>query len=130
MLLAAPGLTNISIAARLDTPRQIVSKWRKRFASGQVPGPSKSNLGAAVPPSFPPSVVVQVKALACELPHRRGLPLFPGSRSPRFARRWRPKGSSPKPVARPCGVSEMPTPSRPWQHRSWIFPRDPDFPLP
>jgi hypothetical protein len=26
-------------------------------------------------PAFPPGVVVQVKALACELPHRRGLPV-------------------------------------------------------
>src|SRR5215469_5812885 len=31
VLLAAEGLSNDVIAARLDTPRQIVSKWRKRF---------------------------------------------------------------------------------------------------
>ncbi len=30
-LYAAAGLDNDEIAARLDTPRQIVSKWRKRF---------------------------------------------------------------------------------------------------
>ena len=30
-LYAAAGLGNDEIAARLDTPRQIVSKWRKRF---------------------------------------------------------------------------------------------------
>ena len=30
-LLAGEGLSNDVIAARLDTPRQIVSKWRKRF---------------------------------------------------------------------------------------------------
>ena len=29
--LASEGLSNDVIAARLDTPRQIVSKWRKRF---------------------------------------------------------------------------------------------------
>jgi hypothetical protein len=33
------------------------------------------NLEAGVRPAFPPSLVVQVKALACELPHRQGLPL-------------------------------------------------------
>src|ERR1700686_5643435 len=33
------------------------------------------SLGAGVRPAFPPSLVVQVKALACELPHRKGLPL-------------------------------------------------------
>ncbi|HSZ62504.1 MAG TPA: helix-turn-helix domain-containing protein, partial [Terriglobales bacterium] len=32
VLLAAQGLSNDVIATRLDTPRQIVSKWRKRFA--------------------------------------------------------------------------------------------------
>lgn len=31
VLYAAEGLRNDQIAARLDTPRQIVSKWRKRF---------------------------------------------------------------------------------------------------
>jgi len=31
VLYAAAGLANDDIAARLDTPRQIVSKWRKRF---------------------------------------------------------------------------------------------------
>jgi transposase len=30
-LYAARGLSNDEIALRLDTPRQIVSKWRKRF---------------------------------------------------------------------------------------------------
>jgi len=31
VLLAAEGLSNDKISARLDLPRQIVSKWRKRF---------------------------------------------------------------------------------------------------
>jgi transposase len=31
VLMAADGLRNDEIAARLDTPRQVVSKWRKRF---------------------------------------------------------------------------------------------------
>ena len=31
VLLAADGLGNDEIATRLDTPRQVVSKWRKRF---------------------------------------------------------------------------------------------------
>src|SRR6202023_1484390 len=38
VLLAALGLSNDVIAARLDTPRQIVSKWRKRFALARMPG--------------------------------------------------------------------------------------------
>ncbi len=31
VLYAADGLQNDQIAARVDTPRQIVSKWRKRY---------------------------------------------------------------------------------------------------
>ena len=31
ILYAADGFDNDEIAARIDTPRQIVSKWRKRF---------------------------------------------------------------------------------------------------
>lgn len=38
VLLAAEGLDNDVIAARLDTPRQIVSKWRQRFCRLRLPG--------------------------------------------------------------------------------------------
>ena len=38
VLLAAQGLANEVIASRLDTPRQIVSKWRKRFCLARLPG--------------------------------------------------------------------------------------------
>lgn len=31
VLYAAQGLANEEIASRLDLPRQVVSKWRKRF---------------------------------------------------------------------------------------------------
>jgi hypothetical protein len=38
VLLASQGLANDVIASRLDTPRQIVSKWRKRFCLARLPG--------------------------------------------------------------------------------------------
>src|SRR5246127_3486487 len=38
VLLASQGLSNDVIASRLDTPRQIVSKWRKRFCLARLPG--------------------------------------------------------------------------------------------
>ena len=38
ILLAYEGLSNDLIAAKLDTPRQIVSMWRKRFALTRLPG--------------------------------------------------------------------------------------------
>jgi len=38
VLLAAEDLPNDVIAARLDTPRQIISKWRKRFFDQRLVG--------------------------------------------------------------------------------------------
>ena len=38
ILYAAQGLANDEIAQRLDTPRQIVSKWRKRFFEQRLAG--------------------------------------------------------------------------------------------
>lgn len=38
VLLAADGWSNAVIAARLDTPRQIISKWRKRFFEQRLAG--------------------------------------------------------------------------------------------
>jgi len=38
ILYAARGLENDEIAQRLDTPRQIVSKWRKRFFQERLLG--------------------------------------------------------------------------------------------
>lgn len=53
VLYAANGLSNDSIAARLDTPRQIVSKWRKRFHEERLPGLDEQTRGGA-PARFPP----------------------------------------------------------------------------
>jgi transposase len=38
VMLAAEGLDNDVIAARLDTPRQVVSAWRKRFYTQRLAG--------------------------------------------------------------------------------------------
>ncbi len=38
MLLAARGLRNDQIAERLNTRREIVSKWRKRFFEERLAG--------------------------------------------------------------------------------------------
>ena len=38
VLYAAEGLSNEEIAQRIDTPRQIVSKWRKRFFEERLDG--------------------------------------------------------------------------------------------
>jgi transposase-like protein len=54
VLYAARGLENQEIARRLDLPRQIVSKWRKRFYERRMEGlQDKPRSGR--PPGFPPS---------------------------------------------------------------------------
>ena len=75
----------------------------------------------AVPRSFPPSIVVQVKALACELPHRLGLPLSRMSLAD-----IRQEVTAQGIVAQVSGTTLWRWLSadalRPWQHRSWSFP--------
>ncbi len=58
ILLASEGLANDVIAARLDIPRQIVSKWRKRFCLARLPGLEAQPRGgrkARFPPQPRPS---------------------------------------------------------------------------
>jgi transposase-like protein len=53
ILLASEGFSNKQISERLDLPRQIVSKWRKRFFDQRMAGlqemPRRGRPGA-----FPP----------------------------------------------------------------------------
>ena len=53
ILMAAAGLDNDEIAARLDTRREIVSKWRKRFFEEGLPGLDERPRGGR-PPLFSP----------------------------------------------------------------------------
>ena len=55
VLLASQGLSNDGIASRLDTPRQIVSKWRKRFCQARVPGLEDEPRGGRQARFSPPS---------------------------------------------------------------------------
>jgi hypothetical protein len=69
---------------------------------------------------------MQVKALACELPHQHGLPLsrYSGRDLVReVTRRGLVASISGRTLWRWLDQDAI----RPWQHRSWIFPRDPDF---
>ncbi len=76
--------------------------------------------------SFPPSVVVAVKALACELPRRLGLPLS------RFSMSELKREAERQGLVASIGESTLwrwltEDAIRPWQFRSWIFPRARDF---
>jgi len=74
---------------------------------------------------FPPQEVAQVKAVACELPKTHGVPLSRFSRSElhRFVVEQAVSDASASTIGRWLADDAI----RPWQHRSWIFPRDPNF---
>ena len=78
------------------------------------------------PRVFPPDVVVAIKALACELPATTGTPLARWH-CPDVARAAVESGI----IAAISGTTIWrwlcADAIKPWQHRSWIFPRDPDF---
>src|SRR2546427_1604227 len=79
---------------------------------------------AGAQPAFPPSVVVEVKRLACESPRTIGVPLA----------RWSLRELQREVVMRGVvatisGTTLLRWPDgdaiRPWRSRSWLFPRDP-----
>ena len=97
-------------------------------ASASVPSAypaSRNSLEAGAQPAFPPSVVVEVNALARELPARRGVPLA------RSLAELRREVMAHGLVAQISGATLWRWLSRdalrPWRHRSRIFPRDPEF---
>ncbi len=78
------------------------------------------------PHPFPPELVVEVKAIACELPARLGLP-FSRLHAPDIRGEVLARGLvasiSDTTIWRWLSEDAL----RPWAHRSWIFPRDPEF---
>ena len=82
--------------------------------------------GKGVQPNFPPQVMVEVKALACELPYIHGIPLSRFSIND-IHREVLARGI----VAQISGSTLWrwlhSDAIRPWYYRSWIFPRDPAF---
>lgn len=85
-------------------------------------------IGPGVPGFSPPELVVQVKAFACELPATHDVPLS----------RWSVSelGNQVRQSGLVASISDTTVwrwlhsdAIRPWQHRAWIFPRDPDFAL-
>jgi transposase len=53
VLLAMQGMDNKEIAERLQLPRQVVSKWRKRFLEERLAG-LQDRPRSGRPPSFSP----------------------------------------------------------------------------
>lgn len=53
ILMAADGMDNDAIAARLDTRREVVSQWRKRFFKERLAG-LEERTRPGRPRAFPP----------------------------------------------------------------------------
>src|SRR5436190_956296 len=87
---------------------------------------SKREPAQVAPGSFPPELTVEIKAIARELPANLGLPLSRLSVADvaRYAERSGLVARiSDSTVWRWLNEDAI----RPWQHRCWIFPRDPNF---
>lgn len=82
--------------------------------------------GPGVRPLFPPNIVVEIKALACELPFENGIPLS------RFSTQEIATEAICRGIVAQISGSTIwrwltEDAIKPWQYRSWIFPRDPEF---
>jgi hypothetical protein len=86
----------------------------------------KSGQGAGDPAFFPPEIVVEIKALACQLPKDLGLPFSRLSRddiAQQAVQRGIVASISGATVWRWLSADAI----RPWCYRSWIWPRSPHF---
>jgi transposase len=125
VLLAAAGLANTHIARKLGIAPNTAGKWRKRFWKEGIDGLADRKRPGR-PRAFAAAVVAQAKAIACELPATRGVPLG----------RWSLAELREELLATGL-VDDVSTTTlwrwlaedaiRPWRHHPWIFPRDPGF---
>lgn len=125
VLLAAAGEANNRIAGRVGVTVDTVRTWRDRFAAAGLDGLGDRKRSGR-PSRFTPVQVAEVTALACQLPAETGTALS----------RWSCPDLAREAIAR--GIADALSAStvrrwldrhaiKPWQYRSWIFIRDPDF---
>src|SRR3954468_7208610 len=126
VLAAAGGQADAAIPRTVGGGVDTARKWRKRFVVDRLSG-LRDAARPGRPRRLPDAVRAEVIALACELPAATGVPLSRWS-SPELTRQ----------LATRCKVRVSPSTVRgwleadalkPWQHRSWISIRDPDFPV-
>jgi transposase len=124
VLAAAAGASNAAIAVEAGVCLDTVRKWRRRFAADGLPG-LRDAPRSGRPLVFTAADRAEVVALACALPAESGVPLSRWS-CPELARE----------LAARCQVAASASTIRrwlagdaikPWQHRSWISVRDPEF---
>jgi transposase len=125
VLAAAEGTANAAIARRLGVCVDTVRKWRARFCGRGLPGlADRPRPGRRR--TFAKTTEVEVKALACELPAESAVPLARWSYA-ELAAEAVTRGVVTSISASTVGRWLRADAIRPWRHRSWIFPRDPDF---
>lgn len=125
VLAAADGQSNAGIARDLRVVEDTVRKWRERFCLHGLPG-LRDRPRSGRPRVFAAAVVAEVKALACELPAQTEVPLARWS-CPELAREAASRGICAQVSASTVRRWLAHDAIKPWQHRSWIFPRDPHF---
>src|SRR6266508_4567002 len=125
VLLAARGVPNQKIAARLGVAVDPARKWRGRFAAHGIAGLADRKRSGR-PPRFTPVQVAEVKALACQLPAEQGVPLSRWS-CPDLAGEVVDRGIAPAVSASTIRRILAADALKPWQYQSWIFIHDPNF---
>ncbi len=125
VLAAAAGRPNVVIARAVGVGVDTARKWRRRFVSRRMAGLVDLPRSGR-PRRFDAKATAAITALACTLPAETGLPLS----------RWSSTELAVEAVTRGVVASISASTVRrwlhrdaikPWQHRSWIFPRDPEF---
>ncbi|MGH3410014.1 MAG: IS630 family transposase [Streptosporangiaceae bacterium] len=124
-LAAARGRDNQRIAADLGICVHTVRKWRGRFAERGLAG-LKDLRRSGRPRRISAADRAAAVALACQLPAVTKVPLSRWT-GPELAAELAAQG-----LAGVMSVSSLlrilaENPVKPWQHQSWIYPRDPHF---
>jgi len=125
ILACAAGISHAAIGGVLGICDDTVRKWRRRFASQGLAG-LKDLPRPGRAPTFTPVQKAEIKALACTPPDDSGLPLArwsTGELAAAAIAQGLVTAISPATIGRWLAADAI----KPWQHRSWIFPRDPDF---
>jgi transposase len=125
VLLAARSCPAAAIARRLHITEDTARKWRGRFAARGLGGLDD------LPRSGRPRRIGELEraavvALACQLPAATGVPLSRWT-GPELAAELASRGLTGPVSASPVLRILAEHPIKPWQHQSWIYPRDPDF---
>ena len=125
VLLAAQRWPTAVIAGRLSIAEDTARKWRGRFAARGLDGLADAPR-CGRPRRISAAERVAICALACQLPADTGVPLSRWT-GPELVTELASRG-----LAGPVSASSVlrilaEHPLKPWQYRSWIYPRDPDF---